>query len=338
MKIEDISLSSVPQQTKGLSLILALVAFLFYLPLQSVFTPNDHEGYEYIIQETQSSSFNLEEAKGKVAVAIVYSFLNEMGSYKIFTLSFFLFFLFIIARHSKNIQTLLIYFILLAPISPYFWYITKEAILLFIVLFSIVLNSYYSKNVGVITFVFLILIFSYYIRIYYAPLILISFFLYFNLNAKFKLVLFLTFFIAFSFSSEVIYYIYEQKYLMWARLYYYSDVGTLFFVNFKNNPNVFDLIYMALSNYLQILYTPLKFFDHRGLIVLIHISCFLFTLYISYLKGNRFLFYIVLTFFLFIAYMVPDSGTFIRHSSALTFILVSTFLIRENNVRIEKSI
>lgn len=332
MNLETISLSSKPVQSSYVALAMAALAFIAYLPLTSVFTPNDHQGYVNIVEETGRATFDASEAKGKVAVALVYSVMSRFADYRVFTISAFILFLFMIARHAKNIQTLFLYFVLIAPISPYFWYITKEALLLLISIAAILWSQYISKKQSPFIFFSLILVFSIFIRNYYIPLILASLFLSFNISRQLKLGGTIIAFIMTSFSNGLISFIYDSKYQMWARLYYYSEVNTLFQVDFVNNPNMFDLIFITISNYAQIIYTPIRFFDHRGLIVFIHLTCFILVLSSARKHGLKSLFYFVLLLFLFLGFMVPDSGTFIRHVSALTFALATSFLINGKSI------
>lgn len=327
MSLESFSISESPVQKVWISLLLAAVIFIAYIPLQSIFTPNDHEGYVAMVQEASTGRVDSSELRGKLAVGYVYAVMQSFGDYRLFTLTAFFSFLFILVRRVKNVETLAIYFLIFAPISPYFWYITKEALLLFIVLFSFSFHIFVSKKYSVFIFFTLLFFFSLFIRNYYLPLIFSALFI--SHFRKFEYRIFFVFFalLVLTISDGIVEFVFNAKYDMWARLYYYSKVNTIFEVDFVRNPNIIDLARTTISNYLQLLFTIVRFPDHRGLIVTIHIL-FMYVIVSTSLKyASHSISIFCLLLVLFIAFMVPDSGTFIRHASALCFLIVGSFLL-----------
>ena len=173
--------------------------------------------------------------------------------------------------------------------------------------------------------------FGIFIRNYYIILLLGALVISTKMDFRIKMIVIALGIVGIGVTDGVVEYVYNAKYEMWARLYYYSDVNTLFEMNFVNNPNLFDLVYVALSNYLQILYTPIKFLDHRGLIVLVTLLCYFIAFKKILAKKLTLISSFFVLLFFFLAFMVPDSGTFIRHVSAAVSVFMAAYLYREKN-------
>lgn len=333
MSLESFSISETPVQKVWLSLVLAAIIFVAYIPLQSIFTPNDHEGYVAMVQEASTGRVDSSELRGKLAVGYVYAIMQSFGDYRLFTLTAFFSFLYILIRRVKNVETLAIYFFIFAPISPYFWYITKEALLLFIVLISFSFHLFISKKYSTTLFYVLLLVFAAFIRTYYLPLIFSAIFLSYFRKFEYRMVFLFFVLLTLVYSNGIVEFVFNAKYDMWARLYYYSKVNTIFDVDFVRNPNVIDLAYTTVSNYIQLLFTIVRFPDHRGLIVTVHIFLMYIIVHSAIRYSSRSISIFCLLLVFFIAFMVPDSGTFIRHASALCFLIVGGFLLgkRQNS-------
>lgn len=263
MKIGNISFLYNPRPLGIKVLSLAVICFLFFIPAKIIFTPNDHAGYLEYIDQVKSDGVS-DEAKGKVYVGLVYSYIGKVIPYGVFTNIVFLVFIIIFSSRVRNYFTLLAVGVLVAPISAYFGYVTKEALILLILVLAHLCYSRRGRKAGVIVMLAMLFLFSIFVRIYYLPFIIIAVFI-----AQFGMrrVLLPSFFfgvVGLLLFPEVLSFLYVTKYEMWARLKFESSVVTLFPLSFSpfSSPAVFFEIW--LQNVWSIVSAPVRHFGFRG--------------------------------------------------------------------------
>lgn len=324
--------SRLPVRPIRESIYFAVVIYILLLPLKLVFVPNDHEGYlEFMDEASSLAGIGDPEAKGKLWVALIYGYINQVVPYQFFTSLVFLIYLFVVCRHSLNIKTMMFHFLLIAPISPYFGYITKEALILsslLLVYFSAVYRSFLSLP----AFYLLMGVFSIFVRQYYIPFIILSFFAV-RLNVKVML-----FFLALIsipvllFGDDLFEYLYLTKEEMWVRLRYYSVVNTLFPLEFSSAAGLWELVEIWLMNLWYILTTIVRHPSLVGLASFLNIILVSIVFKFTYGLAKRDVWLFALFSLVFMTFLVPDSGTFVRHSTLLSMVAIFGVLINRPEV------
>ncbi|BFT30743.1 hypothetical protein D210916BOD24_19190 [Alteromonas sp. D210916BOD_24] len=332
MKIGYIRLNKDYNRTKAKAAFIAFFCFTALLPLRLLFKPNDHDGYVEIMEGVNSGTAN-SDMVGKAWVALFYLKVSSIIPYEIATNILFFLYLYIVALHAKNYTTIVFHLVLIAPLSAYFGYITKEALLLFILLTTYLISRIKSEYT-LITFFILMGVFSILIRQYYLPLLLLALFIPRLKESLAYIIGFILLMTLLLFGQDVFDLIYQVKKEMWFRLKYYSSVNTLFDLGFEEHGNFWLVSKVWFNNILSIFTT---FFTHFGLVgiaSLINLITIFFTFKITKEDAIVEIWLFGAFSLLFISYLVPDSGTFVRHSTMLS--LVAIFSVILNNKKITK--
>ncbi|WP_052878317.1 hypothetical protein [Vibrio coralliirubri] len=299
------------------SWILLCIVSLFY-------TPNDYEGYLEITDAVNGSGFL--DFTGKTYVALFFIYLEMIIPVSILGYLLMMAFCYLMYKNIDNYILWIAVLFVTLPMAGYLTYISKEFILFFIFISSGMLREK-NEQISNIYLLFSILIFSILIRQYYIPILLFSFFIV-SVRSSIKLLMLLVVFgiiaivlSCYDYMQDVFNYVYESKYNMWARLYYYSEVNTIFHLEFHKESSFINIVYMWLQNLYYLISAPFRHFGLKGFIILNHLVVVVI-LYFCYFK-NELWYYFTLFSIIFMTYLVPDSGTFIRHASCLTVLFLT---------------
>jgi hypothetical protein len=283
------------------------------------------------------NGFNDPEATGKIWVAMFYNYVDYVVPYQVFTALIFICYLVIVARHSRGLMPLVFQFVLIAPLAPYFGYITKEALILFFCVISYVVSNY-NRRLALPLFWCFLLLFSYYARQYYLPIIFISFYVCFMSKRKSGLVLsLLPIVLLVPFYGEGIFeQVYRAKEIMWVRLAYYSEVNTLFPLNFDYGFSVVAFFKLWGFNLFYLLTGVVRHFGLVGLASFVSLFTVSVSLFYWWRKSDFRIWLFSFSAVIFMTFLVPDSGTFVRHSTLLA--CVAFFGVILNKGYVEKKL
>lgn len=329
MQIVLIDVSPVPQRRVRNAIGIGLACFCALLPLRVLFTPNDHAGYSKMVENVDRLADD-GEVVGKERVAFFYSQVNRVVPYYVLTNFALLGCLVIFAWHSKNWVTIGALLLLVAPLSPYFGYITKEAMLLLLLLVSYCVRR---RSVFFASVVFYLLAgaFGLLVRKYYVPFLLLGFgWARVGLLIR-TFVLLVGVVVCLFFAGPVFRELLSIKKQMWERLAFNSNVNTLLPLEFTETLPFFDVLYLWLQNIFYLLTTVVRVPGVPGvasLVSLVTVSvCFLS----AFQSADKRIWYFAFFTLVFMTYLVPDSGTFVRHSTMLGIFAVFSVLLGKSH-------
>jgi hypothetical protein len=325
MRIGRIEFTGSPSRGALQAVVLGVATFVLLLPLRLLFVPNDHEGYVDLIDEVASSG---DVAFGKGYVALFYSVLGAVLPVEVYTNAIFLLYLVVVSRHAKNLGTLVLHLVLIAPLSPYFGYVTKEAMLVSIALLAYAVSRF-GHRVGVSAFVVLVAVFGVFVRQYYLPLLVLASIL--PLLSRYTQLLLIVFIMCvLHFLGEPIYdYVLQAKRAMWERLFYHSTVNTLFPLDFPDSAGPTELIFVWAQNVFYICTASLRMRTLTGFASLVSLVVVVVAFVKTFKSGSMIVWLFSFFSLMFASFLVPDSGTFVRHSTMMSvFALFSVLLAR----------
>ena len=322
------------------SLVITLGITAAMLPMRGVITPNDHAGYVEFVQEAQTynSIFGL---NAKQFIGWVYLQIGKIMPYFVFTNMIFFSYLYYCSRKIKNVTECAIFTILTFPMFIYFNYITKESILLLIILLSIFAYHNDGKHAikSRVLFFALISAFALFVRPYYAIPIAFSA-LTLSLGWKKSIIISLI-------SALLVFIIKPVPFLL------LEDIRqTMYFVNtyIHGARSMFPFIetsgehvrIQSVQNWalvLSYIVTP-AIWDPtlKGMYAQIHAIMLVIVCIQSMKYGDKQLSSFGIALLLVIPFFAPDLGTWIRHSSAASFFLFTSLVYARKNSRFAFSI
>lgn len=322
------------------SLVITLGITAAMLPMRGVITPNDHAGYVEFVQEAQSYNSIL-GLNAKQFIGWFYLQIGKIMPYFVFTNLIFFSYLYYCSRKIKNITECVIFTIITFPMFIYFNYITKESILLLIIMLYILVNHNEGNQnfKSRILFFTLISFFALFVRPYYAIPIAFSA-LTLSIGWKKSVLISLI-------SAILIFIIKPTPFLVLEEIR-----QTMYFVNsyIHGARSMFPFIetsfehirIQSIQNWalvMSYIITP-AIWDPtlKGMYAQIHTIMLVAVSIQSMRYGDKQLSSFGISLLLVIPFFAPDLGTWIRHSSAASFFLFTSLVYARKNSKLAFSI
>lgn len=302
--------------------------------LQSVYVPNDFDGYRELMLEVQGTGA---QKRGKEFVALIFLRMEELAPYwwlgnlAFLTVAWFVF------KRARHVEAFFIFALLSLPVMPYVGFVSKE-LLIAITCCAVLLAAVRARALAVVGFFLITGLFGLFVRPYYIPALgfavavaLAPWPLMVILGGAAMLVLLMT--------PAITGMLIDTKVAMWERLYYQSKVNSLLDVRevdlydfglraSDNIDNLFTLTHLFLSNMLQLITVPIWLFGPRGLFFAVYMAVFCALFAHAWRHGERAISAFVAFVFAFLLFLVPDAGTLVRHMSALSLMLYVALVVR----------
>lgn len=306
--------------TLALTVGLALVLLIALLPTRSLIAPSDHQGYLDYVSDARGMS-GLSGYGGKEWVGFIFYNLDRIAPFWVITNAMFFIYLFLVCSNIRSFAEVAIFYVLSVPMFVYFGYITKESIMMMILLGTAFTWLRFGERPATIVFIALFSLFAIAIRPYYAvPIVLALASLRYDWKRIATVAACVVPFVI-AFWSAPFQMTEQARLMMFYKNEYVWGSRTVFPFLFTDNDIPAQL--RALGNYcLSLIYvsTPLVWSQTlKEIFAQLHFV-FLVIVTVQALRyGKRLLTYFGIGILIMLPLFIPDLGTWVRHSSAVCF-------------------
>lgn len=307
------------------------VIFLLLMPARLLFIPNDHEGYLDIMDQTAGGEFTA-GLRSKEYVALTYNYIGKFIPLFIFSNLVFYLYILIITSKIERFRELVFFLFMSFFIFSYFNYVTKEAILLILLVLPFLVKT--RKLTRTVWFYLSIGVYAFLIRPYYA--VAIAFGICIMIFGK-KIGILVS-----SISGLVLLYLYPEPFealdnagiLMWNASYSFHGTRSVFpreLINITLPSFQSEFLYRYFGRLVYGIFPSVwlgTFVDYLAQIVVIS---YLFLIGLAFKIGDKMYSSFGLGLFLVLPAFVTDIGTFSRHLGSVGFFMFLSIAVGKDH-------
>lgn len=304
----------------ALTIGLALVLLIALLPTRAFIAPSDHQGYLEYVSDARGLS-GLSGLGGKEWVGILFYNLEQVAPFWIVTNAMFVIYLFLVCSHIRSFAEVAVLYVISVPMFVYFDYITKESIVMMVLLATVFVWLRFGQKPAAFVFLFMFSLYAVAIRPYYAVAIVLALA---SLRYDWKRIALVMGCVApfvIAFWSAPFEMTERARLIMFFKNEYVWGSRTVFPFLFTDADIPVQL--RALGNYaLSLFYlgTPLLWSQTiKEVFAQIHFFFFVILTVQAVRYGKPLFTYFGVGILIMLPFFIPDLGTWVRHSSAVCF-------------------